>query len=80
MADTNITETHKADFDALKSGEFDNFCLLSCFVNGEKSAAICVVNRDEDSDAFIVSPRFVALTPSMVLTDHEGIKAAGADG
>ena len=32
---TNITEEHKRAFDALKSGRYDNFCLFSCYVEGE---------------------------------------------
>ena len=32
MPDTNITEDHRRAFEALTSGRFDNFCLVSCFV------------------------------------------------
>lgn len=51
---TNITAEHRAAFEALTSGRFDNFALFSCFIGGEPAAAI------------------VALTPGMVLTDHDG--------
>ncbi len=35
MPDTNITEEHRRAFTALTSGRFHNFCLVSCFVDGE---------------------------------------------
>ena len=43
MPVTNITEEHRRAFDALTSGRFDNFCLVSCFVDGEATAAIAAV-------------------------------------
>jgi hypothetical protein len=67
---TNITAEHRAAFEALVSGDFENFALFSCFVDGEPAAAIVAVNRDGDD--YTISPLFVALTPAMVLTDHEG--------
>ena len=44
MSDTHITEGHCRAFEALTSGRFDNFCLLSCFVNGKRTAASVAVN------------------------------------
>ena len=67
---TNITAEHRAVFEALTSGRFDNFALFSCFVEGEPAAAIVSVNRD--GKEYIISPLFVALTPGMTLTDHDG--------
>lgn len=67
---TNITAEHRAVFEALTSGRFDNFALFSCFVEGEPAAAIVSVNRD--GEEYIISPLFVALTPGMTLTDHDG--------
>jgi hypothetical protein len=67
---TNITAEHRAAFEALVSGDFDNFALFSCFVDGEPAAAIVAVNRDGGD--YTISPLFVALTPAMVLTDHDG--------
>lgn len=32
---TNITLEHRAAFNALLSGQYSNFALLSCFVNGQ---------------------------------------------
>ena len=68
---TNITPEHKAAFEALTSGDFGNFALFSCFVNGEPAAAIVAVNRD--GDAYDITPLFVSVTPEMALTDHNGI-------
>lgn len=67
---TNITPALKKHFDALSSGEYSNFALFSCFVDGEPSAAIVVVN--EDGEGVTIRPLFVAVTPGMMLTDHEG--------
>ena len=67
---TNITAEHRAVFEALTSGRFENFALFSCFVDGEPAAAIVAVNRDGED--YSISPLFVALTPGMVLTDHDG--------
>jgi hypothetical protein len=50
--------------------QLDNFALFSCFVDGEPAAAIVAVNRDGED--YNISPLFVALTPGMVLTDHDG--------
>jgi hypothetical protein len=41
---TNISADHRAAFDALTSGDYPNFALFSCFVNGEPAAAIVAVN------------------------------------
>ena len=43
MPDTNLTEDRKRAFAALGSGSIANFCLFSCFVNGEPAAAISAV-------------------------------------
>ena len=48
---TNITAEHRAAFEALVSGEYDNFALFSCFVANEPAVAIVAINRDgEESD------------------------------
>ena len=67
---TNITNEHRAAFKALISADYGNFALFSCFVDGEPAAAIVAVNRDGED--YTISPLFVALTPGMVLTDHDG--------
>jgi hypothetical protein len=67
---TNITKEHRAAFEALISADYDNFALFSCFVGGEPAAAIVAVHRDGDD--YNISPLFVAVTPAMVFTDHDG--------
>lgn len=73
MTETHITPAHREAFDALSSGDFSNFALFSCFVDGRPSAAIVAVTRDRED--VVLSPLFVAVTPDMVLTDHDGRRA-----
>ena len=73
---TTITADHRAAFEALTSGDYADFALFSCFVNGEPAAAIIAVNRDGDGYAF--TPLFVSVTPSLTLTDHDGQPARDA--
>ncbi len=67
---TNITADHRTAFEALTSGDYADFALFSCFVNGEPAAAIAAVNRD--GDGYVVTPLFVSITPSLALTDDAG--------
>jgi len=67
---TNISAGQLAAFEALVSGHYSNFALVSCFVNGEPAAAICAVHRD--GDGYAIAPLFVSVTPSLELTDHDG--------
>jgi hypothetical protein len=71
---TNITADHRAVFEALTLGDYANFALFSCFVNGEPAAAIVAVNRD--GDGYFIKPLFVSVTPSITLTDHDGQPAS----
>jgi hypothetical protein len=71
---TNITADHRAAFEALVSGDYANFALFSCFVNGEPAAAIVAVNQD--GDGYAITPLFVSVTPSLTLTDHDGQPAS----
>ena len=73
---TNITAAHCAAFEALTSGDYANFALFSCFVNGEPAAAIVAINNDGDS--YAITPLFVSVTPSITLTDHDGEPASEA--
>ncbi len=80
MPHTNITEEHRRAFEALARGRFDNFCLVSCFVDGEATAAIAAVTvslpaQDGGDPEYLISPLFVCPTPAMILTDHEGRRA-----
>jgi hypothetical protein len=70
MSGTYITDNHRATFEALTSGAYDNFALFSCFVNGEPAEAITTVNRD--GGEYFITPLFVSVTDHMVLTDHDG--------
>jgi hypothetical protein len=67
---TNITAEHRAAFEALVSGDYSNFALFSCFIGGEPASAIVAVNRN--GEEYTIVPLFVAVTPGMVLTDHDG--------
>ena len=42
---TNITPDHRRAFRAFTSGEYANFALFSCFIDGSPGAAIVAVNR-----------------------------------
>lgn len=73
---TNITAAHKSHFQAMTSGEYDNFALFSCFVNGEPASAICAIVPDDEAEGgVIIQPLFVSVTDSMILTDHDGVPA-----
>ena len=43
MTNTNITTEHKRAFEALRSGQHDNFALFSCVVDDQPAAAIVAV-------------------------------------
>jgi hypothetical protein len=68
---TNITASHRKAFSALLSGEYGNFALLSCFVNGEPTAAIVAIN--DNGGEYEITPLFVAVTNGMLLADHDGV-------
>ena len=69
---TNISDMHRGAFEALTSGEYSNFALFSCFVDGEPAVAIGAVNRS--GEEYTISPLFVSVTDHMILTDHDGRK------
>lgn len=73
---TNICPEHISAFEALTSGEHDNFALFSCFLDGEPAVAIVAVTPPEIEDGeYQITPLFVGITENMVLTDHEGTAA-----
>ena len=74
---TNITQKHRAAFEALTSEEYRNFALFSGFVDGQPTAAIVAVNRA--GDEYRVTPLFIVPTADMVLTDHDGTVAGQLD-
>lgn len=73
---TNITKAHEDAFEALRDSAFENFALFSCFVNGEPAAAIVAINPD--GGEYAITPLFISVTSTMVLTDHDG-RTPGAE-
>lgn len=73
--ETNITPSMNAAFQLLASGRVPNFCLVSCYVNGEPTAAICFANPEPGREfgAVALTPLFVAVTDGMDLRDHNGL-------
>lgn len=65
-----IPEDSKTAFSSLISGMFNNFVLIPCLVNGEKSSAI--VSYHEEEDGVYMTPHFVALNDKMMFTDIDG--------
>jgi hypothetical protein len=51
------------------------FLLLPCSVNGERTAAIVHISHVDRHNRTHVTPLFVAMTPGMVLIDHNGRRA-----
>lgn len=72
---TNITPEHRRAFNHLSGRHAGNFALFSCFVNGEPTSAIVAINRHQRGD-YVISPLFIAVTPGMALTDHDGTPVA----
>jgi hypothetical protein len=72
---TNITPQVQDAFQALTSGEYSNFALVSCFCNGEPTSVIAIVTQSAEGGMGQICPLFVAVTPSMILTDHDGVVA-----
>jgi len=79
-ATTNITQRHQAAFKFIRSApdhkptvpNESGVALFSCFVNGTPTTAIVVVTLLPDQ-SYMIEPQFVAITPDMVLTDHDGV-------
>ena len=70
---TNIRSRHVSAFEALTSGDHDNFALFSCFLNGEPVSAIVVVTPlDAEGGEHQITPLLVSVTNTMSLTDHDG--------
>jgi len=76
---TNICPDHVSAFEALTSGDYRNFALFSCLVNGAPASAIVAITPPADAqDDYIITPLFVSVTPDMALADHDGAPAGGA--
>ncbi|MDJ0825836.1 MAG: hypothetical protein QNJ16_10070 [Rhodobacter sp.] len=73
---TNIHPEHISAFEALTSGECENFAVFSCFVDGEPAVAIVALTPPEtDEGEYQITPLFVGVTEAMNLTDHDGMAA-----
>ena len=73
---TNIRHDHVSAFEALTSGRYENFALFSCFVNGAPASAIvALAPPQDDGGEYVVTPLFVSVTDTMVVTDHDGTPA-----
>ena len=73
---TNIAPNNVSAFEALTSGQYANFALFSCFVNGAPASAIVAVTQPADDDGeVVITPLFVSVTETMVVTDHDGTPA-----
>jgi hypothetical protein len=69
---TNILAEHVSAFEALTSGRYANFALFSCFVNGAPASAIVAVTQSvADDGGVVITPLFVSVTETMVVTDHD---------
>ena len=73
---TNITEEHRRALEALTDGGAGDFCLFSCFVSGEPTAAIAAVTVCPPAEGgrepeYVISPLFIGVTPGMKLVDHD---------
>jgi hypothetical protein len=73
---TDIRPEHISAFEALTSGDHENFALFSCFLDGKPAAAIVAVTAPlEGGGEYQITPLFVNVTDTMVLTDHDGTVA-----
>lgn len=70
---TNITALMQRRFRAITSGAYNNFALMSCFLDGKPTSCIVAVNNDTDGTVSL-APLFVFVTDDILarLTDHEG--------
>lgn len=76
---TNISPEHVRAFEALTSGDFRNFALFSCFVDGAPAAAIVAITAPSDGHPdHMITPLFVSVTPAMTIADQNGIPASVA--
>ena len=76
---TNITHEQRRAFEALTSGRYENFALVSCFSAGTPAAAIATVTvhpagEDGGEDYYVITTLFVSIAPGIRLTDHDGRK------
>jgi len=66
-----LTKEQTEAFHALRNPDYGNFVLLSGHVNGEPAAMICVLTTEADGGATI-TPMYVEVTKTMILTNQWG--------
>ena len=65
-----IRSHHRSAFNALLSGQFANFALVSCYVDGEPACAIALIEQQDEEVQ--IKPLFVSITDAMTIADHDG--------
>ena len=71
---THIDKREQMFFAAMTSGKIPALGLFSCFVDGEPSTAIVLMEKEKVNGVVMykITPLYVRVTDGMVLTDHEG--------
>lgn len=75
---SHITDEHRALFLAMTGGA-PNFCLTSCYVNGQPAVMIVLADRRDDN-TLTLAPCFVTITPGMKLRTMDGQEYEWSDG
>lgn len=65
MSNTNITEEHKALFEALRDPDFTNFALVHTTFDGEPTSAIAAITRQDG--IYQIAPVAVIVTEKMFM-------------
>lgn len=60
-----ITPEQYATFDALTSGHYSNFLLMSVHLSGKPTVAICAVTEPTEGENLDVTPLYVAVTDDL---------------
>lgn len=69
----SISSAEARTFDALFSGEYDGrLALARCYLDGEPTTCICMLDRDHETGDFLMTPLYVAVTASMDLCGPDG--------
>ena len=58
-------------------GDYGNFALFSCCIDGSPGAAVVAANEcppaaEREPPQFVIRPLYVSVTPPMTITDHNG--------
>ena len=69
----SIQEPERATFSCLFEEEYaDRLALVRCYLDNVPTAAVCLVDRDETSGDYILSPLYVQITDQMNLKGPDG--------